>query len=56
MDEVIKGFQFGIGVFGGFLAIVVILAIIIAIAEEYQEIKRQKHGKGKNGKSKNQKR
>lgn len=48
MEEVLNGFRFGVGLFGSFLAIIVILAIIVAIAEEYNDIKRQRNGKSKN--------
>lgn len=50
MEEVLNGFRFGVGLFASLLAIVVVFAIIVAVAEEYHEIKRQKLGKGKNGK------
>lgn len=50
MEEVINGFRFGVGLFGSLLAFIVILAIIVAVAEEYNELKRQKTGKSKNGK------
>ena len=50
--EVWDGIKFGIGLFIALLSIVVVLALIVATAEEVNDIKRHKHGKGNNGKGK----